>query len=819
MLIGSEQIPLKNENGARFSFRSGEIVETKAMGRGTMQPIKSLYRSAGASFNGSSSMAESKQSRGRPSRKGSRGTSSAPGHAVLERLVSSLAQAGTQILALLARDNPRRRQWAQEHPAGFYHELLRGLLRLSYCAVAADRLSAPCRLQECSAGLRFGTAFQPDELQRFGRLIADQASSRECTSLAESFAELYQMFLSLRPHITSPNTLELGTSGLNRRWQGGSWFTPQRIVDSLLDLTLNPLMADYPAGPLRICDPACGGGAFLVRAAQRLRTRVSSPDKASRSIAESIFGVDVDAAAVELCRFALWLQAPTSLAPWRFMEESIRIGDSLIGATPAMAGAFADPDHRSRERDRCDAACASILSQQAHAAGGNAARSLPQAFHWHLEFPEVFSPTRSAVPAAETGYMGGFDLVIGNPPFLNRLEDATAADPSIAAFLRTRFGGTIRCYADAATAFLVLASQIARPGGRIALIQPQSLLAARDAAPARKLLAQTCTLGVLWFATERIFDASVRVCAPVLIRGGNRRLALRRFGNEFAEYPPLPITMDELAAQTTWSPLVAEILGVPRIDLPHTDAVVGDLATVTADFRDQYYGLRGCVRDRKDPAEGHPKMVTTGMIDLAHFAWGERPVRFDRQYWWHPRVELSRLEPSLQRWAASRLQPKILIATQTRIIEAVVDHTGELLPMTPLISVLPRTPDSLWLLAAAITSPPIAALAMSRHAGAAMSVDAIKLSASQIAALPLPSGEGTAWQEAAALFQAASATIDEQDRFELLSQSAALMCRAYGLSESQSARVFEWWRGRVAGKRRQAPRAPAAPPAPIEPAG
>jgi type I restriction-modification system DNA methylase subunit len=69
-----------------------------------------------------------------------------------------------------------------------------------------------------------------------------------------------------------------------------------------------------------------------------------------------------------------------------------------------------------------------------------------------------------------------FDVVVGNPPFLNQLSRATSRRPQ-------RFGGGP--YADAAAEFLALAMRLARPGGRVGLVLPQSLLSTRDAAAIR----------------------------------------------------------------------------------------------------------------------------------------------------------------------------------------------------------------------------------------------------------------------------------------------------------------------------------------------
>jgi hypothetical protein len=413
----------------------------------------------------------------------------------------------------------------------------------------------------------------------------------------------------------------------------------------------------------------------------------------------------------------------------------------------------------------------------------------------------VFSRERSEKEQPGAGWFGGFDLVIGNPPFLNRLEEATA-QPRMMAFLRERLGGLVRCYADAATAFLVLGSQLLRPGGRLVMIQPQSLLAARDAGPARRSLASSHLLESIWFPTSHVFAASVHVCAPVLVRDGARRGGVARYGDGFKHCGPVseePLEMDLLAEAPTWSPLVSDLLGVPRVRVAAGD-VVRDAAAVTADFRDQYYGLRGAVVEDGCAGPGDVMLVTTGLIDLAHCAWGERETRFDGRRYAAPRVQLERLEPELQRWAALRLRPKILLATQTKVLEAVVDEAGVMLPTTPLITVMPRDPGMLWHLAAALCSPLVTAIAMERHAGVALSAGAIKLSAGQVGQLPLPR-PSRQWDEGARLFGEASAAADSAAHHTLLVRFGEVMCAGYELDGDERRALMEWWTKRLEFRR------------------
>jgi N-6 DNA Methylase len=317
----------------------------------------------------------------------------------------------------------------------------------------------------------------------------------------------------------------------NDRKTSGSYYTPTSLVDCVLNSALNPVLNDrinkyatlgYPSAEagilaLKVCDPACGSGHFLIAAAQRIARQLAqiragddepSPDQLRRALREvisrCIYAVDINPMSVELCRVALWLEAVEPGKPLSFLDHHIRVGNSLLGATPELnAGGIPDeaftaidgddkkacsalkkrnkaertglgplfaeqdaetqahlqraaaelealPDDRPEEirakelafRDHeeteeyrhkkqlADAWCAAFVARkqfrdlsasgftQTHLHGLASGQPLRtdiaaeverlsgkyEFFHWHLAFPEVFA-------------RGGFDCVLGNPPW------------------------------------------------------------------------------------------------------------------------------------------------------------------------------------------------------------------------------------------------------------------------------------------------------------------------------------------------------------------------------------------------------------------
>jgi hypothetical protein len=304
-----------------------------------------------------------------------------------------------------------------------------------------------------------------------------------------------------------------------------------------------------------------------------------------------------------------------------------------------------------------------------------------------------------------------FDVVVGNPPFLNQMSRLTSRGGS------SRFGGGP--YADAAAEFLALTIRLARPGGRVGLVLPQSLLATRDAASIREAVDGAAALRWMWWSNTQMFDASVRVWAGVWEVGGVQGDVRRAFGPDFDELP-------SMAMPRTWSGLLTGSASVA-----HDGPTLGTIGTFTVDFRDQYYGLVGAVGDD----ESGPPLITSGLIEPGVCLWGMRPVRFAKQHFAAPRVAVDRLSPALQRWAAARLVPKILIANQTKVIEAVHDVRGEWLPSVPVITCVTDQPQRVL----AVLSSAAANEWVHQHAaGSGLSATSVRLNPRLLASIPLP---------------------------------------------------------------------------------
>ncbi|GDX96877.1 hypothetical protein LBMAG47_25420 [Planctomycetia bacterium] len=182
---------------------------------------------------------------------------------------------------------------------------------------------------------------------------------------SEELGGVYEQLLELHPEInpTAPlasDRFHLGLSAGNERKTSGSHYTPDSLVQVCLDTALEPLLAERLAGKrgpdaeralltLKVCDTAVGSGHFLIGAAHRLAKRLAavrtgdaepSPEAYRTALRDCIrnclYGVDLNPMAAELCRVALWLESMEPGKPLSFLDHHIKIGNSLLGVTPAL---------------------------------------------------------------------------------------------------------------------------------------------------------------------------------------------------------------------------------------------------------------------------------------------------------------------------------------------------------------------------------------------------------------------------------------------------------------------------------------------------
>ena len=174
----------------------------------------------------------------------------------------------------------------------------------------------------------------------------------------EELGSVYESLLELHAQLNGDaRTFALASAAGSERKTTGSYYTPTPLIDRLLDDALNPLLDQTKRSPdpeaallgLRVLDPACGSGHFLINAAHRIAGRLATvraggtepnPEELRTSlrdvIGRCVYGVDINPLAVELCKIALWVEANSGGQPLSYLDHHIVCGNSLLGTTPEL---------------------------------------------------------------------------------------------------------------------------------------------------------------------------------------------------------------------------------------------------------------------------------------------------------------------------------------------------------------------------------------------------------------------------------------------------------------------------------------------------
>jgi hypothetical protein len=183
----------------------------------------------------------------------------------------------------------------------------------------------------------------------------------------EELGSVYESLLELVPEVDVHarsfgfvGITSVGSTAGNERKTSGSYYTPDSLVQELIRSALDPVIEDRvaknPGQPveallsLRVVDPACGSGHFLLAAARRIAERVAALRSADGAVtpqayrhamrevvARCIFGVDRNPMAIELARTALWIEGFEEGRPLGFLDHHLQVGDALLGLTDLKA--------------------------------------------------------------------------------------------------------------------------------------------------------------------------------------------------------------------------------------------------------------------------------------------------------------------------------------------------------------------------------------------------------------------------------------------------------------------------------------------------
>lgn len=418
----------------------------------------------------------------------------------------------------------------------------------------------------------------------------------------EILGSAYEQFLGKVIRLTPAHQAKIEEKPEVRK-AGGVYYTPQYVVDYIVENTLGKLIdgkTPKQIAPIKVIDPACGSGSFLIGAYQYLLdyhknyyTENGKPSKGKkgnpltpegnlttsekkRILLNNIYGVDIDVNAVEVTKLSLLLkcmegETQASIANQMklfnervlpTLEDNIKSGNSLI-----------DTDFYNSQIDF-----------------GDERKVKP--FNWKQAFPDVFQD-------------GGFDIAIGNPPYdvleKDRLGEAV---PHLALQEYIKFndsyapalGGKLNLFRF----FVVKFNRLTKPDGRYGMIIPSAILGDKSCASTREfLLAHTSSLQFDCFPqkdipSKRIFE-DAKLSTTILFGSKSEFIAPSQRKFVIRTYPANSFSDPHKACKIKYVDLKkidSENLPIPLIDEEnwqlltkiHSNKHVKPLGNLSSDF-------------------------------------------------------------------------------------------------------------------------------------------------------------------------------------------------------------------------------------------
>ena len=296
-----------------------------------------------------------------------------------ERIEPPLVPDGTlyrvlEKLIVLGGERISYRALDVEHVGAVYETMMGFRLETASGRTAAIKASrkygAPAAV-DLEALLEEAPARRASWLQeRTDRKLTDRV--RRAVQGADAMESLHAALEPVIDKNATPDLVEAGAMVLQpseERRRSGSHYTPRELTEPIVRVALEPVLRRLRAdggGPLgaerildlKVCDPAMGSGAFLVEACRQLGDALVEswhahgdvpdipPDEdeviyARRLVAQRcLYGVDRNAAAVDLAKLSLWLATLAKDHPLTFLNHALRHGDSLVGLSRAQIEAF-----------------------------------------------------------------------------------------------------------------------------------------------------------------------------------------------------------------------------------------------------------------------------------------------------------------------------------------------------------------------------------------------------------------------------------------------------------------------------------------------
>ena len=497
----------------------------------------------------------------------------------------------------------------------------------------------------------------------------------------EILGNVYEQFLGKVIRLTASHQAKVEEKPEVKK-AGGVYYTPSYIVDYIVQHTVGQMIDGKTPRQLqsfRVLDMACGSGSFLLGAYQYLLDyylkwyldREPTKTKALTKINDAwrlttaerkrillahIFGVDIDRQAVEVTKLSLLLKVlegenEQSLQMELFAKEralpnlnaNIKCGNSLIGPDYFTDQLMPDPEEHRRVNP----------------------------FDWQSEFPDAMKA-------------GGFDCVIGNPPYISMLQLDKFQPAAVKPYWKKKYQSAAGAF-DIYVLFVERGLELFRSSGYLSYIIPNKFLAAEYAQEFRKWNLNNCRFAsLLDFSKVKVWSASVYPVIPIFQKAQpdkDSKIAILFTStasiDNLRQIVSVPYSQLDKVPDNVWSFITqpgAEILIKALANSKPLEEVAEIFGASTVAEGSEYPELildKGNISKTSEAA----RFVVSGSVYRYHNSWLTDEVQFTHKKYTRPLIKLE--SPMPERRIEQARSPKIIICKVALEPRAFLDVKGE----------------------------------------------------------------------------------------------------------------------------------------------